>query len=114
MLNEAENKERMAVYEKGLTDAESAELLFISSATFYHWRKKNNLPAHRDHRHFISKAEEEKRLELYNKGFNDHEIANKCLCTPPNISAWRNRRGLKSNYKKAIKERRSGNGTTSI
>jgi hypothetical protein len=45
----------------------------------------------------ISSEEHIKRLELYNLGLNDTEIAERLFTCAPNIQKWRTKHGLKAN-----------------
>lgn len=42
--------------------------------------------------------DEEKALELYHKGMNDREIAGELYVSSASICAWRQRRGLPTNF----------------
>ncbi len=48
---------------------------------------------------FTSKEEDQKRLELYNRGLNDAEIAVKCGVSATAILKWRRKNNLSSNGK---------------
>lgn len=45
----------------------------------------------------ISNDENERRLELYNKGYTDRQIANELHYSVCTIFQWRRKRGLKAN-----------------
>jgi aspartate/methionine/tyrosine aminotransferase len=45
----------------------------------------------------ISQEEHEKRMELYNLGLQDKEIAKRLFTCPPNICQWRIKHGLSPN-----------------
>jgi|GEM_PF-6855564 len=44
-LDEQEEKQRLNLYNQGLTDKQMAELLFISTKAVTNWRKARNIPA---------------------------------------------------------------------
>jgi len=49
--------------------------------------------------HCLSPEEEARRLELYNQGLSDYEIASFASCSAEGIASWRRRRGLSAHRK---------------
>lgn len=105
MLTAQEQEKRFELYNQGLTDHQIGKLVFVTPSAIYHWRKKNNLKVNR-----ISKAKEERRLRkekaellekerinLYNQGLKDVEIAHLLNRNASTISRWRKKMGLKRN-----------------
>lgn len=52
----------------------------------------------------LSEEEEKKRLDLYNQGMSDAEIAKKCYVIKSVICNWRTRRGLPPNAPKGFQK----------
>ena len=52
----------------------------------------------------LSEEEEKKRLDLYNQGMSDAEIANRVYVTKSVICNWRTRRGLSPNAPKGFQK----------
>ena len=107
-LSEKENAERMKMYESGMTDKDMAKVLAISVHSIYTWRRKRNFsPNYKvvhgkqnsKHSTYLSEEKHYKRLELYNKGMTDEEIAKECNVCKQAIYAWRKVNGLSKNVK---------------
>ncbi len=48
----------------------------------------------------LNSEDDTRRMELYARGFNDHQIANALGMNPSTIYEWRKQRGLKANHVK--------------
>lgn len=108
-LNEKEHNARLELYKQGLSDSEIGEKLFLNRTTVQQWRKANSLKANykvgfekvnKFQLNRISKEDYEKRMELYEAGLVDSEIAKRVCVGKQAIFAWRKKNGLKPNVKK--------------
>ena len=112
-LNEKEHNVRFELYKQGLSDSEIGEKLFLNRTTVQQWRKANGLKpnykvgfdkVNKLHLNRIPKEEHEKRMELYEAGLIDSEIAKRVCVGKQAIFAWRKKNGLKPNFKKKNEE----------
>ena len=53
---------------------------------------------------YLSEEEEKKRLDLYNQGMSDAEIAKRCYVIKSVVNGWRTRRGLPPNAPKGFQK----------
>jgi uncharacterized protein YjcR len=97
-------KDRMKLYKQGLCDEEIALIEGVSSTTIYSWRKVRNLPTNPTSQQVVKMKKYEKRLEFYNQGLTDKEIAEKCNEKVSTIKGWRERNKLTANSD-ALKEK---------
>lgn len=108
-LSEKEEKERLDLYNQGMNDAEIAKKLYISKCVISVWRTKRGLSPNapkgfqKGNKYGclsrLSELRENKRLELYNRGLNDAQIARILGLNNSTVSQWRRDRGLQSNRK---------------
>ena len=98
--NKQTNKNRMELYEQGLNDEEMAELEKVCSTTIYYWRKAKELQPNPTKLQLVQQEKDKKRLEFYNQGLSDKEIATKCSEKASAIKGWRERNKLKCNIHK--------------
>ena len=103
-LDSFEEEKRKKLYRKGLSDRQIAEQTFYSPTAISQWRWSRGLPANHFTKQMLTQEEQEKRLELYNKGFSDRKIAKECGVSKGAIAQWRWKKGLKSNFKKGQHE----------
>lgn len=87
-------KERIKLYNDGLSDVEIAEKQKVNPTAIWHWRRKRGLAANKAYSDI-----RKERFELYNQGLTDKEIAVQLNETPSAIGAWRVREGLEPNKK---------------
>lgn len=88
--------QRMELYRQGLSDQKLADRIGSTKWKVWSWRKENNLPPNRQKckGHAIAKvakdsAEHKKRMELYQQGLVDRQIAEKVGGSQTTIGAWR-------------------------
>lgn len=93
-ITEKKLKERIKLYNEGLSDVEIAEKQKVNPTSIWHWRRKRGLVANKAYED-VRKA----RFKLYNQGLTDKEIAIQLNETPSAIGAWRVREGLEPNKK---------------
>lgn len=93
-----EEKMRLYLYKKGLSDAKIGKICNVTGQAIWRWRKNRNLKARRTI--YLSQEEERKRLELYWRGMNDIQIAKKCGVIVNTIWRWRRERKLSPYNKK--------------
>ena len=110
MINERGNKERLKLYNQGLTDRGISDGLkkigcSLSISGVSCWRHLNNLKSNYNQNiKTLSKEEHNKRLRLYNQGLNDVKIAKILNLTKGKINYWRRMNNLESkNRPKDIK-----------
>ena len=112
-LTAQEQEERFRLYNQGLTDPEIGKIVFVTSSSIYHWRKKNRLKANKmekaeqkrekerrirkEKAESLIKKRNEERMSLYNQGLSDIEIAHLLNYHKTTISHWRKQLGLKRN-----------------
>lgn len=101
-ISDGENKERMTLYKRGLSDADIARILDLTPQTIFAWRKVRNLETNTNRRGTPNTGNEIVRLELYKSGSNDKEIAAAVGATPHAIYTWRQYRGLTPNKPRAV------------
>jgi len=97
-----EETRRLELYNQGLTDDEIALLVGCSPNAVGKWRWRRGLPAHRKAVRrrgkkgcpYLDPAEHERRLELYNQGLSDGQIAAIIGRHSSSIFFWRRRCGL--------------------
>ena len=53
---------------------------------------------------YLSEEEEKKRLDLYNQGMSDAEIAKRCYVIKSVVNGWRTQRGLPPNALKGFQK----------
>lgn len=87
-------KERMNLYNQGLSDVEIAEIQKVNPTAIWHWREKRELIANKSYEDV-----KKERLKLYKLGLTDKEIAFKLHETPTAIGSWRIKEGLEPNKK---------------
>ena len=108
-LSEQEEKKRLDLYNQGMSDEEIAERVYVIKSVICNWRKRRGLPPNalkgfqKGNKYGcmsrLSEVKENKRLELYNIGLNDAQIARIVGVDNSTISQWRRSRGLPSNRK---------------
>jgi transposase len=108
-LTDEENRKRIKLYEQGLKDKEIAEKCDVSKWAIFSWRKRLGLPSIPERGgkriwRLLPNEEEKKRIELYEKGFNDREIAEKCDVPRTTISFWRRKCNLPSTIERGRKQ----------
>lgn len=89
------DSERLALYQRGRTDAQIADTTGSTTDAIRQWRRKEKLQA--NGRSGLSRKLEAERLELYRRRFTDCQIARIHGVDTASIRAWRKRRGLVSN-----------------
>lgn len=97
-IPEKEHQKRLKYYNLGMNDRQIGEKVGLSKEGIYHWRKRNDLPANDKPFSKISNKKHQKRMELYNKGLTDEQIAEKVEISKYGIRSWRYRNNLPSNY----------------
>lgn len=99
VINKQKEQEILSLVSKGYSDADIARKLNINNyQTVSRYRNKHGLePNVRLSNGPLSEEENEKRMYLYNQGYNDHEIANKTGRARETIWNWRRVRGLPPN-----------------
>ena len=91
VLSPEEHQERKDVYMKGLNDGESAELLYMTPDGYGWWRRSQGLPPNTA----TTMENYGKRMELYNQGKTDSEIAASLEdITRSGVAQWRRSQGL--------------------
>ena len=103
-LDPLEEERRMKLYLKGFSDRQIANETFYSITTISQWRWSRGLPANHFTKQKLTQEDQEKRMELYSKGFGDRKIAKKCGVSKGAIAQWRWKNKLKSNFKKGQHE----------
>ena len=103
-----ENRKRIRLYEQGLNDREIAEKCGVSLWSIFSWRKRRNLPSISERigskrGKKLTKNEDEKRVKLYEQGFDDREIAEKRDVSQTVISSWRRKHNLLSTVERGKK-----------
>ena len=108
-LTEKEEKERMDLYKKGLSDAQIANILVLNKSSIQRWRTNRGLtrnykPRFQPGNQFgslgvLPKEEHELRMRLYNKGLIDKKVAKVCHVSKDAISQWRRKYNLPANCK---------------
>lgn len=86
-------KERMILYEKGLSDVEIAKIQGVHLTTIYAWRGVNGLDPNPTKTDKINSE----RLMYYHQGMTDAEIADKTDSSYNAIREWRRRNKLPIN-----------------
>jgi transposase len=92
ILNEknSENKQKMALWELGLTDQQLADIFLVSKSSIYLWRKKNELQCNDKRKEpRLEKEDFELRLKLFNENYSDEEIAIVTGLSKESITMWR-------------------------
>ena len=92
-------KERLQLYHQGLDDDEIAVIQNCNTATIGQWRLKQGLPKHQDKKRKFLDELHEKRLNLYNKGLTDEEMARELNIKAKTILWWRRKQKLKENIR---------------
>jgi DNA-binding CsgD family transcriptional regulator len=90
-------KDRMKLYKQGLSDEEIALIEGVTSTTIYSWRKVRKLSTNLTKLQREKAEKYEKRLEFYNQGLTDKEIAENCNEKVSTIKGWRERNKLTAN-----------------
>ena len=108
-LSEEEEKNRLDLYNQGMSDAQIAKRVCVEKNVIQHWRTRRGLPPNapkgfqKGNKYGcmgrLSELRENKRLELYNRGLNDAQIARIVGVENSTISQWRRSIGLPSNRK---------------
>ena len=105
-LSENKEKERLELYNQGLSCREIARRLNVYTGTISNWARTRGLkPNYKKGVHFIQEnrvsflpeEENQKRIDLYKQGLTDKEIAAKCFVCKDAIFYWRKKRGLPPN-----------------
>ena len=93
-------EKRLEMYHNGHTDFAMAKIEGVEISTIAKWRKKYGLSANNVKSKSPKRRKNtyKKRMELYNKGLSDSEIAKKVGITTSGIESWRKRNGLEPNY----------------
>ena len=90
-----EDKIRLKLYNKGLSDKEIAEKLYLDTSTITAWRRHNKLspnpPPNAKQKH---KFDTTRAKELYDKGMNDIQISTTLDINKIAIRMWRNANDL--------------------
>lgn len=108
------NENRMRLYKQGLSDKEIAENEKVCPMTIYYWRNVRGLSANPTESQTQQIEKDKLRLELYEQGLTDTEIATRCNEKASTIKGWRERNDLLHNSKvkkrsgkqKVVNERR--------
>lgn len=95
-LSPEEERIRMVLYKRGLSDYAIGKILGRSRTCIRAWRLKKGLPPNRRPSR-LTPEEEARRRELYEFGYTDSEIAKELGTTVGAIAQWRRRRGLPPN-----------------
>lgn len=96
MLLPEEHNKRLELYNRGYTDTQMAQELYVSTNAVWMWRRKHNLPC----KYSLYKEELEKqRLACYNEGMTDEEMASCLNLSVKYVGKWRNKYKLKPNKK---------------
>lgn len=85
---------KMELYNQGMSDGEIARELNMSASAVRQWRVANSLPPHVPAETMRIRQMGLQRMELYNTGMSDREIAEVVGCSPDNIATWRGKQGL--------------------
>lgn len=105
MINKRGSKERLRLYNQGLTDRGISDGLkkigcSLSISGVSCWRHKNNLISNYNQNiKTLSKEEHNERLKLYNQGLSDIDIAKKLNLTRGKINYWRRMNNLETKNK---------------
>lgn len=98
------------LYDSGCNDYEIARALSCSRSAVQKWRKTTNRPANLKPK---TKGERKKlnwkgAYELYQKGWNDVQIAENIGCSPRSVCSWRQANNLQPNLRKVTRESTKG------
>lgn len=88
---------RFELVQAGFTDKEIAQRIGRSVVAVQQWRKKNGLSKPTGRPKELPAGQEERRMALYRKGYNDCQIARALGMSDKGVFNWRKRRGLPSN-----------------
>ena len=83
--------EAQRLYDAGNSDKTIAELLGVTRAAVYNWRRINDLPSN------TCRADHEKRMEAYKRGLSDGQAAEELDIGKTTFRDWRRKNGLKPN-----------------
>lgn len=108
-LSEEEEKERIDLYNQGMSDAEIAKRVCVEKNVIQHWRTRRGLSPNapkgfqKGNKYGcmgrLSEVKENRRCMLLCRGLNDAQIARIVGVDNSTISQWRRSRGLPSNRK---------------
>lgn len=108
-LSEEEEKKRLDLYNKGMSDAEIAKRVYVGKNVIQRWRTRRGLPPNfpkgfqKGNKYGcmgrLSDIQENKRRDLLKRGLNDAQIARIVGVENSTISQWRRSRELHSNRK---------------
>lgn len=93
------NERRMRLYKKELSDYEIAKIEKTAITTIWHWRHKLGLQPNPSKQQRKYEKDSKKRLELYNQGYSDIEIAEKSKTSLTSVREWRKVNNLLANKK---------------
>lgn len=109
MLPPDKEKERLDLYNRGMSDAEIAKRVYVEKNVIQRWRTRRGLPPNapkgfqKGNKYGcmsrLSEIKENKRRDLLKRGLNDSQIARIVGVENSTISQWRRSRGLPSNRK---------------
>lgn len=97
MIAKEKQNKRLSLYNQGLSDSEIARRLGLTQNAIGYWRREQDLSPNSLRGGRVLGDKEKKRLELYNQGLNDVEIATQLGLTHEAIFAWRKSRDLLPN-----------------
>jgi phosphomannomutase len=100
---EYSHESRLKLYNQGLSDGDIAKIEGSQDSSVRYWREKNNLEANPSTRTIEIEKKNKIRMDLYNQGFVDSQIAKLTNTSSSNIATWRKYRKLKSNSKQPLK-----------
>lgn len=89
---EQNNKIRMELYNKGMTDDEIARETKMTAMCIRLWRGRNGLPPVPN-----QNRTDEERMKYYGQGLSDAQIGKRLGCSESCIFRWRKLKGLKAN-----------------
>nr|DAJ94277.1 MAG TPA: transposase [Caudoviricetes sp.] len=98
-LPKDEEEKRLELYKQGFNDREIAEKLMYSKTEIFRWRTTRGLPPNGSTINFLSVEKDRQRMELFNQGLTDKEIADKVGLKECAIKRWRRNKGLKKNVR---------------
>lgn len=90
-LSSEEERLRMDLYQRGLTDTQMAQKIGLPVSTIAGWRKRRKLIANKEN------IKDTARMALYRKGLSDGDIGRILGVSNGVIREWRKKRKLKAN-----------------
>lgn len=103
------DEQRMELYNQGMSDCEIAVRQGVSQAAIAKWRNNHKLQRNiQEKTKKWCKESFAERMELYNKGLSDGQIAKELGLNTSTIMQWRHRRGLPALYEPASGQKKEG------